>query len=240
MPEPSHHHQEPDQSAVQMKKIIALLLVLFPLMGQAQVLPDPMLELLIVNHKQTSNKLKERVESGGLKLGSAMIAKDEHLETTDVIKEVERRMGDLMSYAVFASDMLHITNLVKECGELELQAAELIIKNNIKYPNLVREGFLLEEDFGNMVSRITDECVYIVSAGLGVTMATQEQRQQFTSQIKGMLTEMRSRLKWYVYKSGVYDRFMGSSAQDKQKSLTEIFNKIQPELADKVKSSINL
>lgn len=163
-------------------------------MGQDFVL----LELLINYHKSHSDNLKQRGVNDGIKTSVAVIEKNNTEKYMDVAEKVSERMGTLYSYLTFAAEMTRITALAKEVGEMEGIAISLAIDGNVFDPRIMPRMIELQKDFGTMTKKIVDLTVYVVSSGLGVTMATQEQRKEFTQILSRELYAMRSKLYGFI------------------------------------------
>lgn len=153
-----------------------------------------LLEMLIEFHKSQSDKLKKRGENDLAKAGVSEMEKEKAEQYTDIVKKVSKRMGDLYSYATFATEMVHITALAKEVAEMEAQAIDLSLKCRLDYPKIAKKAIELHSEFGKMTERIVNLTVYVASSNLGVTMATMKQRKDFTSFISSELTVMRRKI----------------------------------------------
>ena len=81
---------------------------------------------------------------------------------------------------------------------LESKAVQLTGDAALFDQSLVNVGLNIQNEFSKMIGRITKRCIYLVSSGLGVTMATQEQRKQFTDQTGEDLRQMRNILRNYI------------------------------------------
>ena len=103
-----------------------------------------------------------------------------------------------MSYAAFAADVYALEQLAEEVVNLESKAVQLTGDAALFDQSLVNVGLNIQNEFSKMIGRITKRCIYLVSSGLGVTMATQEQRKQFTDQTGEDLRQMRNILRNYI------------------------------------------
>lgn len=157
-----------------------------------------LLELLISYHKTHSDNLKQRGINDGIKYGVSTTEKNNTEEYMDVARKVSERMGSLYSYLTFAAEMTRITALAKEVGEMEGTAISLAIEGGAFDPRLTTRIVDLQMDFGRMTKKIVDLTVFVVSSGLGVTMATQEQRKEFTRILSRELYAMRAKLYGFI------------------------------------------
>ena len=157
-----------------------------------------LLELLIKNHKERSNKLKSRSVLRTEGYGTTVIEKNKTEAYEDVLDKLSNRMGGLMSYAAFAADVYVLEQLAEEVVSLESKAVQLTGDAALFDQSLVNVGLNIQNEFSKMIGRITKRCIYLVSSGLGVTMATQEQRKQFTDQTGEDLRQMRNILRNYI------------------------------------------
>ena len=182
------------------KIIIALLAVmtLNVMMTTACAQDFILLELLIKNHKERSNKLKSRSVLRTEGYGTTVIEKNKTEAYEDVLDKLSNRMGGLMSYAAFAADVYVLEQLAEEVVSLESKAVQLTGDAALFDQSLVNVGLNIQNEFSKMIGRITKRCIYLVSSGLGVTMATQEQRKQFTDQTGEDLRQMRNILRNYI------------------------------------------
>ena len=182
------------------KIIIALLAVmtLNVMMTTACAQDFILLELLIKNHKERSNKLKSRSVLRTEGYGTTVIEKNKTEAYEDVLDKLSNRMGGLMSYAAFAADVYVLEQLAEEVVHLEGKATQITGEALLFDQSLVNVGLNIQNEFSKMIGRITKRCIYLVSSGLGVTMATQEQRKQFTDQTGEDLRQMRNILRNYI------------------------------------------
>lgn len=182
------------------KIIIALLafMTLNVMMTTACAQDFILLELLIKNHKERSNKLKSRSVLRTEGYGTTVIEKNKTEAYEDVLDKLSNRMGGLMSYAAFAADVYVLEQLAEEVVSLESKAVQLTGDAALFDQSLVNVGLNIQNEFSKMIGRITKRCIYLVSSGLGVTMATQEQRKQFTDQTGEDLRQMRNILRNYI------------------------------------------
>lgn len=182
------------------KIIIALLAImtLNVMMTTACAQDFILLELLIKNHKERSNKLKSRSVLRTEGYGTTVIEKNKTEAYEDVLDKLSNRMGGLMSYAAFAADVYVLEQLAEEVVSLESKAVQLTGDAALFDQSLVNVGLNIQNEFSKMIGRITKRCIYLVSSGLGVTMATQEQRKQFTDQTGEDLRQMRNILRNYI------------------------------------------
>ena len=182
------------------KIIIALLAVmtLNVMMTTACAQDFILLELLIKNHKERSNKLKSRSVLRTEGYGTTVIEKNKTEAYEDVLDKLSNRMGGLMSYAAFAADVYVLEQLAEEVVSLESKAVQFTGDAALFDQSLVNVGLNIQNEFSKMIGRITKRCIYLVSSGLGVTMATQEQRKQFTDQTGEDLRQMRNILRNYI------------------------------------------
>lgn len=179
-------------------RAIIIGIILFSLLSvpaeRAMATDYTLLEMLIKSHKDQSNKLKARAGNDFTKAGVSELEKDKTGKYTDIVKKASKRMGDLYSYTTFAADMVHITLLAKEVAEMEAKAIELSLKCKLDYPIVTRKAVELHTEFGRMTKRIADLTIFVVSSGLGVTMATMKQRKDFTGFISSELNIMRRKI----------------------------------------------
>lgn len=182
-------------------RIIIVLLAVMTLntvMSTVRAQDFILLELLIKNHKDRSNKLRSRSTLRTEGYGTTVIAKNKTVEYDEVISKLSNRMGGLMSYAAFAADVYALEQLAEEVVNLESKAVQLTGDAALFDQSLVNVGLNIQNEFSKMIGRITKRCIYLVSSGLGVTMATQEQRKQFTDQTGEDLRQMRNILRNYI------------------------------------------
>lgn len=153
-----------------------------------------LLEMLISTHKSLSNKLRTREEYDGLKASTSLNESAKSNSFSELVKKTSKRMGDMYSYVTFAADMVHITALTKEVVEMETKAVELSLKAGVDYPKISKKALELHKEFGEMTGKIVALSVFTVSAGLDITMATMQQRKDFTNFIQKELSAMRRKL----------------------------------------------
>lgn len=158
-----------------------------------------LLELLIQNHKIRSNKLNERGNLKAEGYGLTLIEKNKTQNYEDVVDQLSNRMGGLMSYVAFAADVYALEQLAEEVVRLEKKAIKLTGEASSTDQGLADTGMKIQNEFTDMISRITTRCIYVVTSGLGVSMATQEQRKQFTDQTGEDLRQMRNILRNFVH-----------------------------------------
>lgn len=177
--------------------LAVMAMMLMPATAKAQVTDIATLEALIDNHKALSNKLRDRTTE--LAAG-VVVAEDECAKSdkyTEMAHEVRKRAGTLLSYVTFAGDLVQIMQMMKDVGELEVEVVQTAIDNKLDYPELALEALDVQAKVGEDLARVTLYCYFIASAGTGVTLATQEQRQQFVNIMKNYLQNMRWRLWWF-------------------------------------------
>lgn len=181
--------------------VIALLSVMtLNILGTTVAAQDfVLLELLIQNHKIRSNKLNERGNLKAEGYGLTLIEKNKTQNYEDVVDQLSNRMGGLMSYVAFAADVYALEQLAEEVVRLEKKAIKLTGEASSTDQGLADTGMKIQNEFTDMISRITTRCIYVVTSGLGVSMATQEQRKQFTDQTGEDLRQMRNILRNFVH-----------------------------------------
>ena len=196
-----------------------------------------LLEMLISTHKSLSNKLKTRENNDLTKTGTAWNETSKSKSFSELVELTSKRMGDVYSYVTFAADMVHITALAKEVIEMETKAVDLSLKAGLDYPKISKKALELHKEFGEMTSKIVALSVFTVSAGLDVTMATMQQRKDFTNFMQKELSSMRRKLSNFNFyakammhlgKSNIFDRakFFWELVDD-----TQIMNDIKREIA---------
>lgn len=181
--------------------VIALLSVMtLNILGTTVAAQDfVLLELLIQNHKIRSNKLNKRGNLKAEGYGLTLIEKNKTQNYEDVVDQLSNRMGGLMSYVAFAADVYALEQLAEEVVRLEKKAIKLTGEASSTDQGLADTGMKIQNEFTDMISRITTRCIYVVTSGLGVSMATQEQRKQFTDQTGEDLRKMRNILRNFVH-----------------------------------------
>lgn len=160
-----------------------------------------LLEMLIAAHKNQSNKLAEKngLDGSLLLLGSSERSKSEEYE--ELCKNMGKRMSDVLSYATFAADMVSIATLTKDVILLEEKAISYSVKYGVASPKIALKAIELQQEFKIMTEDIANLTIFTVTSGVGVAMATQEQRKQFIDFIYTRLYSMKRRISNFLFYS---------------------------------------
>lgn len=186
-----------------------------------------LLEMLISTHKSLSNKLKTREEYDGTKSMTSLNETSKSKSFSQLVEKTSKRMGDVYSYVTFAADMVHITALAKEVVEMETKAVDLSLKAGLDYPKISKKALELHKEFGEMTSKIVALSVFTVSAGLDVTMATMQQRKDFTNFMQKELSAMRRKLSNFNFYAKAMMHLGKSNVLDRAKFFWELVDDTQ-------------
>ena len=216
-----------------MKRLIVTILIMAVLLPARAdtIMPDYItLDRLVAGHITQSNRLKERVAEVTL---SVVQSEDECAKSdkyTEMAHKVRDRMGTVLSYLTFANDMLKVLRLMKEVAELEIAVVGDIVNDNIKYPTLLAEAVIMEDEVGRKIATVTRYAYFTLAGETGITMATQENRMEFVNTMIKYLTEIRFIL--YNFREHAYwVRLMGApKGLDYIKSLVESYKKVNEKL----------
>lgn len=197
-----------------------------------------LLEMLISTHKSLSNKLKTREENDGMKASTSLNETSKSKSFSQLVEKTSKRMGDMYSYVTFAADMVHITALAKEVVEMETEAVNLSLKMKLDYPKIARKALELHKEFGEMTSKIVALSVFTVSAGLDVTMATMQQRKEFTTFMQTELSAMRRKLSNFNFYAKAMMHLGKSNVIDRAKFFWELVD--DTHIMNGIKREINI
>lgn len=186
-----------------------------------------LLEMLISTHKSLSNKLRTREEYDGTKSMTSLNETSKSKSFSQLVEKTSKRMGDVYSYVTFAADMVHITALAKEVVEMETKAVDLSLKAGLDYPKISKKALELHKEFGEMTSKIVALSVFTVSAGLDVTMATMQQRKDFTNFMQKELSAMRRKLSNFNFYAKAMMHLGKSNVLDRAKFFWELVDDTQ-------------
>ena len=207
--------------------------------GQVMAADYPNLELLVSNHIKQSDRLLERT---GEKAAATAQAKDELKKSdkyTDVAKELHKRGGDLLGYAVFGAEMVNVASKVTKIARLEKDVIDEVLAGGLTYPYLTKYAVETEIEVGNRLAEVTMYSYYILVASAGVGLATQEQRMTFVSNIKTALEEIEWILHGLLRKCQMAKVLDAQTRQMTIKEWYESFERIRQEVLDKEKKEID-
>lgn len=225
-------------------KIVIFLLAVFAcsmVPVQAYATDYLLLELLIKCHKRQSDKLLNRNKYHSSILAEAILEQAGTDKYEAVCKDLSDRMGGVMAYVTFAADVANLGVLTQSVVKLEGEAIDLTFDCELDHPEVIDMGLIIHQEFARMTATIIKETAYLVTAGLNVTMATMEQRQQFTRFMYDQLYGMRARLRSFIaYASGVkrFGRIVSGPSYDRLLQSRESTVRIWDEVYNQVKGDI--
>lgn len=152
------------------------------------------LEALIKNHKRQSDRLAARTAERLALTDTGRQEKDTNSVYTNVAKELSKRTGDLLGYMTFGADMVNIALQIDKLVDLETKVIDNVIETSKDHPYILIVAADIEYEVGERLAEVARYSYYVLSASVGITLATQADRLAFTSTIKGALTGIRNRL----------------------------------------------
>lgn len=199
------------------------------------------LEALIANHKIRSNALRNRAALIGQGAGLATIEKERGEEYDEVLDILSNRFGGMVANITFGADIAAIGVMTKDVTELEGKAFRITSNAFIDNQDLFVIGLGVNREFTNILKRMAWRIAYVVSSGLSVTMATPEQRKQFTTQTSEDLRDMRDLLRSFIRFASIQDetRLSKTSFEEQRLSRLETLERIRIQAFEKAKKIID-
>ena len=199
------------------------------------------LEALIANHKTRSNALRNRAALIGQGAGLATIEKERGEEYDEVLDILSNRFGGMVANITFGADIAAIGVMTKDVTELEGKAFRITSNAFIDNQDLFVIGLGVNREFTNILKRMAWRIAYVVSSGLSVTMATPEQRKQFTTQTSEDLRDMRDLLRSFIRFASIQDetRLSKTSLEEQRLSRLETLERIRIQAFEKAKKIID-
>lgn len=199
------------------------------------------LEALIANHKIRSNALRNRAALIGQGAGLATIEKERGEEYDEVLDILSNRFGGMVANITFGADIAAIGVMTKDVTELEGKAFRITSNAFIDNQDLFVIGLGVNREFTNILKRMAWRIAYVVSSGLSVTMATPEQRKQFTTQTSEDLRDMRDLLRSFIRFASIQDetRLSKTSLEEQRLSRLETLERIRIQAFEKAKKIID-
>lgn len=199
------------------------------------------LEALIANHKTRSNALRNRAALIGQGAGLATIEKERGEEYDEVLDILSNRFGGMVANITFGADIAAIGVMTKDVTELEGKAFRITSNAFTDNQDLFVIGLGVNREFTNILKRMAWRIAYVVSSGLSVTMATPEQRKQFTTQTSEDLRDMRDLLRSFIRFASIQDetRLSKTSLEEQRLSRLENLERIRIQAFEKAKKIID-
>lgn len=159
----------------------------------------PLLEMLIENHKKQSDRLRDRTLERGLLVTAALLEKDASGDYTEVAEKLAKKGGDIVSYLAFGVEMAKALADVADLADLEIKAVDRSLEVGSSHPYILLKAAAVEYQVGEILKEVTRYTYYVATSSIGVTLATQEQRMMFVSNIKDALWKAKYKLNSLIW-----------------------------------------
>lgn len=149
------------------------------------------LEVLIQQHKKTSDRLKQRIATQGTAAATELLREDRTDQVKLKVDTLTQRNKLAMSDLTLLFDAVGIIADTREVVQITSDAIDLALQTSVRYPDVLDRAVYLENRAGEKIEDIYKLVASVISSGIGASLATNEQRFQFVQEIKSRITWIR-------------------------------------------------
>lgn len=166
--------------------LTTLTAFLFALPSKAQ--DHFVLNLLVENCKDISDRLMARTAADAAVVGSTTLLENETAEYEDVLNHLDKRLDNVLTDVNFAADVAILTDKTVRTADLMIKAFDKGLDTAAEYPELLDVVIGAEKVTEGVIVDIYKIIAKVTSLGLKVNLATPEQRKTFLNMIDERVT----------------------------------------------------
>ena len=173
-----------------MKKLTIIICLLLTSLTNVVAQDFILLETLIDNHKTLSDKLKKRNMVEAAVAVETQQVENNSSDMKEIVKKLSNRMEGALENVQFAADVAVLTSKAIKVTQRSIEIADYALKLAPKNPEIVLEGANVVDRIGQQVNTVVKLAGMVVTNGVGVSLATNEQRMQFCMIVRDCLATM--------------------------------------------------
>lgn len=186
-----------------MKYCIHILFTFLLLAAPARVAAQAdftILEVLIQQHKKTSDRLKQRIATQGTAAATELLREDRTDQVKLKVDTLTQRNKLAMSDLTLLFDAAGIIADTREAVQITSDAIDLALQTSVRYPEVLERASYLENRAGEKIEDIYKLVASVISSGIGASLATNEQRFLFVQEIKSRISWIRTNMsEFYMF-----------------------------------------
>lgn len=158
-----------------------------------------LLELLIQNHKERSDRLETRITTGSAMTGSQMLKEDSSDKLKLKIDTLSMRYTGILQDLTLLFDAASVTMEAVEAVKVSNDAISYALSIADDHPEVLLKGYYLEQRVAQRISDIYKMVAHVATNGIKESLATKAQRKKLVLEIKSAISFITGNMRNFHY-----------------------------------------